>query len=265
VIPPIALDHLRSRGTRREEPSSFAPSDDPLDRLDRLDRRDRLDRLDLFPSGPGEGPEAGPEQESLLAESVGVAMLVVLDTLEPPERVAFVLHDMFGVSFDEIATILERSPAASRQLASRARRRLQGADLPGGPAARQREIVEAFLAASRRGDFEALIALLDPQVALKVDETALSMASSRRDHGAPVLAAHSRGARTVAEAFAGRAGAARLALVDGLAGATWAPGGRPRVVFRFVTDGERITEIEMVADEESIAGLEIALLPGGRR
>jgi RNA polymerase sigma-70 factor (ECF subfamily) len=141
---------------------------------------------------------------------------------------------------------------------------VQGADVPGGSAARQREIVAAFLAASRKGDFEALLSLLDPQVALRADAAAVAMAASRRDQGAPVLAARVRGARAVAETFGGRAAAARLAVVDGSFGATWAPGGKPRVVFRFVTELGRITEIEMVADPESIRRLEVAVLPGRR-
>jgi len=242
VVSRVSLDHLRSRSSRREQPSDMDLSDKELK----------------------SEHEVGPEQQALLAESVGLAMLVVLDTLDPAERVAFVLHDMFAVSFDELAPILERSPAAARQLASRARRRVQGADIPDGPAARHREIVDAFLAASRRGDFGALLALLDPQVALRADAVAVGMAASRRDQGAPALAAQVRGARAVAETFAGRAAAARLALVDGTVGATWAPGGKPRVVFRFVTELGRITDIEMVADPESIRRLEVAVLPSRR-
>ena len=236
----ISLDHLRSRGSRRDQPSD----------LDLSDKERKSEH------------EGGPEQEALLAESVGLAMLVVLDELDPAERVAFVLHDMFAVSFDEIASILDRSPAAARQLASRARRRVQGADVPDGTASRQHGIVEAFLAASRRGDFAALLSLLDPQVALKADAVAVAMAASRKDQGAPSLAAQVRGARAVAETFAGRAAAARLALIDGTFGATWAPGGKPRVVFRFVTELGKITDIEMVADPESIRGLEVAVLRG---
>ena len=242
VISRLSLDHLRSRGSRRDQPSDFDLSDKEL----------KLEH------------EVGPEQEALLAESVGLAMLVVLDTLDPAERVALVLHDMFAVSFDEIASILERSPAAARQLASRARRRVQGADVPEGPAARHREIVDAFLAASRRGDFDALLSLLDPQVALKADAVAVAMADSRREHGAPALAAQVRGARAVAETFVGRAAALRLTLIDGALGASWAPGGKPRVVLRFVTGQGRITDIEMVADPESISRLEVGVVPSRR-
>lgn len=239
VISRIALDHLRSRGGRRDRPSD----------------------LDDSEKGIKSEEEVGPEEEAVLAESVGLAMLVVLDTLDPAERVAFVLHDMFAISFDEIASILGRSPAASRQLASRARRRVQGADVPTGPAARHREIVDAFLAASRRGDFVALLSLLSPQVALRADAVAIAMAASRRDQGAPALETQVRGARAVAETFAGRAATARLAMVEGTFGAAWAPGGSPRAVFRFVTEEGRITDIEIVADPESIQRLRVALLP----
>jgi len=242
VISRLSLDQLRSRGTRRDQSSH----------MDLSEQEFKSER------------DVGPEQEALLAESIGLAMLVVLDTLDPAERVAFVLHDMFAVSFDEIASILDRTPAATRQLASRARRRVQGADVPEGPDARQRKIVDAFLAASRGGDFEALLSLLDPHVALRADAVAVAMASSRREHGAPVLAGLIRGAPAVAETFAGRAAAARLALIDGTFGATWAPGGKPRVIFRFVTRLGRITEIDMVADPESIGRFEVAVLPGRR-
>ncbi len=238
VVSRLSLDHLRSRGARRDPPSNLNLSEKEL----------TSER------------EVGPEQEAVLAESVGLAMLVVLDALDPAERVAFVLHDMFAVSFDEIASILERSPAAARQLASRARRRVQRADVPRGSAARQREVVDAFLAASRRGDFEALLSLLDPQVALRADALAVAMAAARRDQGAPALEAEVRGARTVAETFVGRAAAARLALVDGAFGATWAPGGKPRVVFRFTEELGKITDIEMVADPESVGHLDVVVL-----
>ncbi len=242
VVSRVALDSLRSRGTRRDQPSD----------------------LDLAGNEPRSDHEAGPEQEAILTESVGLAMLVVLDKLDPAERVAFVLHDMFSVSFDEVASILERSPAAARQLASRARRRVHDAEVPEGSASRHREIVDAFLAASRKGDFEALLSLLHPHVVLKADALAVAMAAARTDDRAPVLAAQVSGAKAVAESFAGRAGAARLALIDGLFGATWAPGGEPRVVFRFVTELGRITDIELVADPESIRLLEVVVLPGPR-
>jgi RNA polymerase sigma-70 factor, ECF subfamily len=191
---------------------------------------------------------ADPEQETLLADSVGLALLVVLDTLAPAERLAFVLHDMFAVPFDEIAPILGRSPAAAKQLASRARRRVQGADATAGTdLTRQREVVGAFLAASRSGDFDALLALLDPDVTLRADQAAVQMGA----------AAQARGAAEVAGTFAGRARAARLMLVNGVAGAVWAHRGQPRMVFGFTITNGKITEIAMVADPEEISQLDL--------
>jgi Sigma-70, region 4 len=187
----------------------------------------------------------------VLAESVGFAMLVVLDRLTPAERVAFVLHDMFDLSFEEIAGIVGRSVEASRQLASRARRRVRGAT--GDPEAdrqRQRQVVEAFLAASRRGDFDALLALLDPSVVARADAAAVAAGA------APEI----RGAAEVATTFAGRARAARPALVDGLVGLAWAPGGRPRVVFDFTTENGRIVAIDLIADPARLDELELELL-----
>jgi RNA polymerase sigma-70 factor (ECF subfamily) len=245
VVSRLALDSLRSRGSRVEQASD----------------------LELSNEEPASQNQVGPEEEAILVESVGLAMLVVLDRLDPAERVAFVLHDMFAVSFDEVASILERSPAAARQLASRARRRVQGADVPEGRPSRHGEIVDAFFAASRRGEFEALLSLLDPQVVLRADPVAVAMAASRRAQGAPMLAAEVHGARAVAETFLGKAGAARLALIGGRLGATWAPSGKPRVVFCFTTQLDRITEIKLVADPESISDLQVAVLgrhlPGG--
>lgn len=197
--------------------------------------------------------EVDPEHEALMADSVGSALLVVLDTLAPAERLAFVLHDMFGVTFEEIAPIVGRSPAAARQLASRARRRVRGATVASETdLARRREVVEAFLAASRGGDFEALLAVLDPDVVLRADGAAVRLGASREVRGAPA----------VAETFSGRARAARPVLVDGAPGLVWASGGRPRVVFGFtITDG-RIVEIEMVADPERIGQLDLSILNG---
>jgi RNA polymerase sigma factor (sigma-70 family) len=196
--------------------------------------------------------EAGgdPEHEALLADSVGLALLVVLDTLAPAERLAFVLHDMFAMPFDEIAPIVGRSPAAARQLASRGRRRVQGAAVPDADATRQREAVTAFLAASRGGDFEALLAVLDPEVVLRADPAAVQF-------GAPKEV---RGAEAVAGTFSGRARAAQPALINGAAGAVWAPGGRPRVVFGFTTMQGKIVAIEMLADSERLRELDLTLL-----
>jgi RNA polymerase sigma-70 factor (ECF subfamily) len=193
-----------------------------------------------------------PELEAMQADSVGLALLVVLETLTPAERLAFVLHDMFAVPFDDIAPIVGRSPAAARQLASRARRRVQGTpEVPDADSTRQREIVAAFLAASRGGDFEALLEMLDPGVVLRADDTVVAKG------GAVAMV---RGAAAVAETFSGRAKAAKLALVDGLAGLVWAHRGEPQVVFAFaVTDG-RITAIEMLADAEYLREVELTAL-----
>jgi RNA polymerase sigma-70 factor (ECF subfamily) len=237
VVARVCLDMLRSRKARREEP------------------------LDL------ESPEALAEDEGdaehdlVMADSLGLALLLVLETLAPAERVAFVLHDMFDVSFDEIARIVDRSPVAARQLASRARRRVQGASsTESGDRTRQREVVEAFLAASRDGDFNALLALLDPQVVLRADRLAVEASAARVAAGAPKLAPEIRGREEVAGTFSGRAGAAQLALIDGVAGAVWAPGGRTRAAFTFTVEGGHISEMEIVYDPERIASLEIAIL-----
>ena len=195
-----------------------------------------------------------PEHEALLADSVGLALLVVLETLAPAERLAFVLHDMFAVPFDEIAPIVGRSPAAARQLASRARRRVQGAaPAPDADLARQREVVDAFLAASRGGDFDALLAVLDPDVVLRADGGA-----ARRARPSEV-----RGAEAVAEqalTFARLAAFARPVLVNGAAGVVVAPDGRPFSVMAFtVTDG-KIVEIDILADPERLRQLDLAVL-----
>src|SRR2546425_4072347 len=197
VVSRVCLDMLRSRTARREE-----PLDPPVHEAT---------------PGPGLPDGIDPEQEALLADSVGPALLVVLETLAPAERLAFVLHDMFAVPFDEIATIVGRSPAAARQLASRARRRVQGATAPDVDRARQRAVVDAFLAASRGGDFAALLAVLDPDVVLRADPTAGRMGAT----------AEGRGAKAVAQAFKGRAQAAQPALVNGAAGLVWVAGGEP--------------------------------------
>jgi RNA polymerase sigma factor (sigma-70 family) len=227
VVARVALDMLRARRSRREE-----PLDEPR------------------PGAHGQAPD--PEREAVLAESVGLAMLVVLDALTPAERIAFVLHDLFGIPFGEVAVVLDRSPAAAKQLASRARRRVRTGTAPDGDPARQRAVVDAFLAASRGGDFGALLALLDPDVALRADP-----ASVRAGAPAEVL-----GADAVARTFSGRAQAARPALVDGLAGAVWAPGGRPRVVFRFTLVAGLITAIDMIADPGTVEELDLTLLDG---
>ena len=194
-----------------------------------------------------------PETEAMLADTVGPALLVVLDTLTPAERLAFVLHDMFAVPFDEIAPIVGRSPDAARQLASRARRRVQGATpAERGDLARQRAVVDAFLAASRSGDFDALLGLLDPDVVLRADRAAVQAGAS----------SEVRGAAAVAGTFAGRARAAQPAMVNGAVGLVWMQRGQPQVVFDLTIVGGKIVGIDLVADPESITGLELELLGG---
>jgi RNA polymerase sigma factor (sigma-70 family) len=197
-------------------------------------------------AAPAAAPD--PEQEALLAESVGLALLVVLDTLTPAERVALVLHDMFGVPFEEIAPIVDRNPAAVRQLASRARRRVRGHDESSAEAdrVRQARLVDAFLAASRRGDFEALLAVLDPEVVVRADRTAAALGAHQE----------TRGRETVA-AFFRRASGARPALVDGNAGMAWIQSGQLRVVFRFTVRGDRIVRIDLIGDPASLAAMEL--------
>jgi len=229
----VSLDMLRSRTSRREEPHGGPFPDDAVSQ------------------------EAGtsPEHEAIIADWVGSALLVVLETLAPAERLAFVLHDMFAVPFDEITAIIGCSPAAARQYASRARRRVQGASTPDADVRRQGEVVDAFLAASRGGDFEALLALLDPEVVLRVDRATVNAGAS----------AHVLGAIAVAETFSGRARAARPALIDGAHGAVWAPGGQPRVVFHFTITGSKIVAIEMLFDPGRLRELDLAILDADAR
>jgi RNA polymerase sigma-70 factor (ECF subfamily) len=204
-----------------------------------------------------------PEDEALLADSVGLALLVVLDTLAPAERLAFVLHDLFAVPFEEIAPIVGRTPVATRQLASRARRRVQSDPAaPEAPAAVQREVVAAFLAAARDGDFAGLLQLLDPDVVLRADQVAIDMAASRASAGAPALSEEIRGVDAVARVFAGGARAARLALIDGVPGAVVSVGGRPMAVFGFTTRDGRVVGIEVLSDPETLGVLEVQPLRG---
>src|SRR5712691_3034702 len=202
-------------------------------------------------SGAGRGHAPDPEQEALLADSVGLALLVVLDTLEPAERLAFVLHDLFDLSFDEIAPIVGRSTAAARQLASRARRRVRGA-AAAPDIARQREVVGAFLAAARGGDFEALVSVLDPEVVFRPDPAAL--------RGGP--SAEVRGAQAVAKLFSGRAQAARAALVNGAVGVVVAPRGRLFLALGLKISGGKISEVEVIADPARLRRLDLAVLDG---
>ena len=231
VVARVSLNMLQSRRTRREDPvGSHLP-----------------DEI----TGSADG--AGPEHQAVLADSVGLALLVVLDTLTPAERLAFVLHDMFAMPFEEIAPIVERSPAATRQLASRARRRVQGADTtPDADLTRRREIVQAFLAASRNGDLGALVAALDPDVLLRADHAAVRMGAE----------AEVRGAAAVSAFFSGRARAARLVLINGVTGAVWMQGGRPRVVFSFTLDNGKITAIDLLGDPAVLSQLDLVTLAG---
>ena len=211
-------------------------------------------------TGPGAAPPVAPapspEDEALVADSVGRALAVVLDTLGPAERLSLVLHDVFAVPFEEIGPIVGRSPVAARQLASRARRRVQADPSMARPSVeRQREVVGAFLAAARHGDFAQLLELLDPEVVLRADAVALSMASARAGAGAPRLGREVHGPDAVSRVFAGGARAARLTLVDGLAGAVFSAGGRPQVVFGFVVRDGRVLAIELLADPETLAGV----------
>jgi RNA polymerase sigma factor (sigma-70 family) len=196
-----------------------------------------------------------PEDQAVLADSVGLALLVVLESLAPAERLAFVLHDMFDVPFDEIASIVGRSPAATRQLASRARRRVKGAaPVPDIDLARQREVVDAFLAASRDGDFEAMVAVLDPDVVLRADRGAAPPGASRLLRGASTVAGQ-------ALVFGrGLAQFARPTLVNGAAGLVAARGGRPVSVMGFTVTQGKIVEIDILADPERLRELDLTIL-----
>jgi len=234
IVARVSLNMLRSRTLRREEPMDPPATGQPV-------------------APPPNGTD--PEHEAVLADSVGLALLVVLDTLTPAERLAFVLHDMFAVPFEEIAPIVERSPVATRQLASRARRRVQeaGPGDPPGEISRRREVVAAFLAASREGDFDALLTMLDPDIVLRADNAAAQMGAD----------AEAIGPRAVAGIFSGRAKALRPALIDGAPGAVWTYRGETRVVFAFTFTGGTITAIEQIADPERIARFEVIPLKAG--
>jgi RNA polymerase sigma-70 factor, ECF subfamily len=225
VVARVCLDMLRSRKSRREEP--------------------------IGPHVPEPATSDEHERDTEMADSVGAALLVVLETLAPAERLAFVLHDMFAVPFEEIAPIVGRTPAASRQLASRARRRVQGTPpAPDADFSRQKQIVDAFLAASRSGDFEGLLAVLDPDIVFRADHAAQRLGSL------PEI----RGAAAVAGTFKGRAQAARPALVDGALAIAVVLGGQLRIVLRLTISGERISAVEAVADAEQIAEFDVSVL-----
>src|SRR6516164_8974795 len=248
VVARVSLNMLRSRRRHPEDPVGASwPA--PVEA-----------QAGTAAGSPGAGPAASlgdPEDEAVLADSVGLALLVVLDTLTPAERLAFVLHDMFAMPFDEVGAVLGRSTDATRQLASRARRRVRGAPSPDRAAglARQREVAAAFLAASRGGDLSALVALLDSDVTLTADAAAAPSGKAAILHGADAVA---RGAVLAS----GRAGDSRLALVDGSAGIVFAPAGHLRVVLAFtVNQARRITAIDVIADPDRLRGLTLALLP----
>jgi RNA polymerase sigma factor (sigma-70 family) len=225
VVARICLDMLRSRKSRREEP--------------------------IGPHVPEPAAHDEHERETDMADSVGAALLVVLETLTPAERLAFVLHDMFAVPFEEIAPIVGRTPAAARQLASRGRRRVQGTPaVADADLGRKRKIVEAFLAASRGGDFEGLLAVLDPDVVFRADDAAQRLGSL----------AEIRGAAAVAENFKGRAQAAKPALVDGALAIAVILGGQLRIVLRLSIAGDRIAAVEAIADAERLEQLDVEVL-----
>src|SRR5919109_207262 len=225
VVARVCLDMLRSRKSRREQPLGVPGAEPVVGRLDTLD----------------------PEYQALMADSVGLALLVVLDTLSPAERLAFVLHDLFDLPFEEIAPMVGRTPAAARQLASRARRRVKGAEVPAPDPdlARQREVVDAFFLAARGGDFDALVALLDPEVVLRSDFGAGRPAASRVVHGAAAVAS---------QALMGALPTAQLhpALVNGAAGVVITVRGRPFAVMGFTVAEGRIVEIDAIADPERV-------------
>ena len=226
VVARICLDALRARKSRREEPlGPHVP--EPVVSQDNLD------------------------QEAVMTDSVGAALLVVLDTLPPAERLAFVLHDMFAVPFDDIAPVVGRSVAATRQLASRARRRVQGAPpVPDADLSRQRKMVDAFLAASRSGDFAALLELLDAGVVFRADAVAVQMGSL------PEI----RGAAAVAEVFKGRAQGAKPAMVDGALGAAVVLGGQLRILLAITIQDDRISAINAIADPDEIKTFDVEVL-----
>ncbi|CCM79044.1 sigma-70 family RNA polymerase sigma factor [Rhizobium mesoamericanum] len=229
VVARICLDMLRSRKTRREEPFDLPIHEHIADASRTVD----------------------PEGQVAFADSVGVALLVILERLAPAERIAFVLHDMFDLPFDDIAPIIHRSSAATRQLASRARRRVQGkTDVPEADATRKKQVINAFLAASRLGDIKALLSILDPQVVFTPDAAAMQYNPSVREL---------RGADAVAETFKGRAQAAQPAVIDGKFGFVVAVNGQLRVVLFLTFNGEKIAGIDAVADAEFLGSLKYEL------
>jgi RNA polymerase sigma factor (sigma-70 family) len=232
VVARVSLNMLRSRRSRREEPLGVRMPEPIVDRADGTD----------------------PEHEALLADSVGLALLVVLETLNPAERLAFVLHDMFAVPFDEIAPIVDRSPEAARQLASRARRRVQGEPtIPDADLDTQREVLDAFLAAAREGDFEALLEVLDPDVVLRADRGAAAIGSSRLVRGAANVARQ-------AFAFSRLDIDVRPALVNGAVGTVTLRHGRAFAIAGFTIRNRRIVEMDVFADPDHLSQLDLMIL-----
>ncbi len=232
VVARVSLNMLRSRRSRREEPLDMRMPEPIVDRAD----------------------GTNPEHEALLADSVGLALLVVLETLNPAERLAFVLHDMFAVPFDEIAPIVDRSPEAARQLASRARRRVQGEKaIPDADLDTQREVVDAFLAAAREGDFEGLLEVLDPDVVLRADSGAVAIGSGRVVRGAAKVARQ-------ASAFSRLDIDVRPALVNGAVGTVTLRDGRPFAIAGFTIRDRRIVEMDVLADPERLSQLDLTIL-----
>ncbi|MEU3299469.1 sigma-70 family RNA polymerase sigma factor [Streptomyces sp. NPDC006678] len=229
VVGRVCLDMLRSRTSRREDPLDVYVPDPVISSLSGTD----------------------PEAEALVTDSVGLAMLVVLDTLGPAERLAFVLHDMFAVPFDEIAPIVGKSVAATRQLASRGRRRVGEAPVPDPDLARQREVVDAWIAASRGGDFDALLSLLDPDVVLRVDGGVLAAATTKLVHGAENVA----GQAITYQRFAPLA---RIVLVNGTVGMVAAPEGKALSVMSLAIVGGKVVRIDILTDPERLARLDLA-------
>ena len=252
VVARISLNMLRTRRYRREEPVG----DSWPGAAERAGSPGAAAEAGNAAGAAGVARTADPELEAVLADSVGLALLVVLDTLTPAERLAFVLHDMFAMPFTEVAAVLDRSPEATRQLASRARRRVRVIPSPASAAdvARQRAVAEAFLAAARGGDFSALVAVLDSEVVLRADAHAAAS-------GKPVLL---RGAEAVARGAvlsAGRAGSSQLILVDGAVGVMFAPAGQLQVVLAMTISESQISAIDVIADPHRLRQLDLALLP----
>lgn len=226
----LCLDHLRSRAARPEEPGELPVT--------------------------VSAQEATPEEEAERIDDLGRALAVVIETLSPAERVAFVMHDLFGVPFEVIAPVVDRAPAATRQLASRARRRVQQAEqVPAFD--RERAVVAAFLAATRNGEFDDLLQLLDPNAVLRADEWSVRLAAG--NNGAPLLRRQVTGASAVAQVFSGRASAAQPALIDGRPGFAWAPDGRPRSVFVVTVVDGRVAAIDQAGDPTKLRGLQVVL------